>query len=275
MNGVSVIIPMKNAELTIEKCILSIENQSYKPLEIIVCDDGSTDDSVAMVELLMKKYSNIVLLKNEKSNGSANARNQCIKCARYEFIAVQDADDWSDERRIQKEMSFLVAHPEYAIVGAGCFRVNEKGEKKVDIPKEYVTKTDLIWGGHFVHATCIFRKEVLLSVGGYTDNKYTKRDQDYHLLLKLYGQGYKLYNMQECLYYYLSTDKTYFRQIDFTKVRGLMWIRYDGYKRNKMPLWAYLYVLKPLVAVLIPKSIMLRYYKREKKPIKHDDSKIH
>ena len=214
MDGVSVIIPMKNAELTIEKCILSIVNQSYSFLEIIVCDDGSADGSIAVVEHLMQKYDNITLLKNKVSKGVANARNRCIAEAKYNYIAVQDADDWSARDRIEKEMSFLATHPEYAVVGSGCYRVNEFGEKKIDIPMEYISKKDLIWGGHFVHASCIFRKEVLCEVGGYTDNKYTKRDQDYHLLLKLYGKGYRLYNLQECLYYYLSTDATYIRQID-------------------------------------------------------------
>lgn len=93
MDGVSVIIPMKNAELTIEKCILSIVNQSYSFLEIIVCDDGSADGSIAVVEHLMQKYDNITLLKNKVSKGAANARNRCIAEAKYNYIAVQDADD--------------------------------------------------------------------------------------------------------------------------------------------------------------------------------------
>lgn len=264
MVGVSVVIPMKNAQSTIEKCILSMENQSYKPLEIIICDDGSTDGSPDVVEKLKNKFDNIKLLRNDTSKGAANARNQCIAESRYDYIAMQDADDWSDEKRIEKEMTFLFEHEEYVMVASGCYRVNETGEKKADIQKEYVEKEDLVWGGHFIHASCIFKKEALLSVGGYTDNKYTKRDQDYHLLMKLYAKGYKLYNMQECLYYYLSTQDTYTRQIDFSKVKGLMWIRYDGYKRNKMPLWAYLYVFKPLVACLIPRKIMLKYYKKER-----------
>ena len=274
MVGVSVIIPMKNAETTIEKCILSIVGQSYQPLEIIVCDDGSSDLSVALVERLMQEHSNIILLRNETSMGSANARNRCIAVAKYEFVAVQDADDWSAKDRIKKEMLFLKENPQYAIVGTGCYRVNESGETKKEIPIEHVHKKDLIWGGHFVHASCIFRKEALSAVGGYTDNKFTKRDQDYHLLLKLYAQGYELYNMQECLYYYLSTDATYIRQVDFTKVRGLMWIRYDGYRKNHMPLWAYFYVLKPLIAVLIPKCIMIRYYKRGAKFTKNNDMEV-
>lgn len=262
MEGVSVVIPMKDAEATIEKCILSIERQSYRKLEILVCDDASSDRSVQAVEELMEKYGNIRLLRNKTGRGAANARNRCIRRARYDFIAMQDADDWSDEKRIEKEMAFLSAHKEYAAVGTGCYRVNEAGDRKEVLPFEHIQKKDLIWGGHFIHASCIFRKEALLSVGGYTDNPYTKRDQDYHLLMKLYGAGYRLYNMQECLYYYLSTDATYRRQADLSKAKGLMWIRYDGYRRNRMPLWAYLFVAKPLLAALAPKKIIMKYYKR-------------
>lgn len=264
MLGVSVVIPMKNAESTIQKCILSIENQTYYPIEIIVCDDGSTDKSICIVESMEKKYDNIILLKNKICRGSANARNRCIEVAKYNYIAVQDADDWSDKNRIEKEVKFLNSHNQYAIVGTGCYRVNETGQMIKSIPMENIEKKDLIWGGHFIHASCLFRKEALLAVGGYTDNENTRRDQDYHLLMKLYGKGYKIYNIQECLYYCLSTDATYLRQIDFKKVKGLMWIRFDGYKRNNMPLWAYLYVFKPLIACLIPKFIMLKYYKSNK-----------
>ena len=74
MNGVSVIIAMKNAEFTIEKCILSMEKQSFQPLEILVCDDASTDNSVQAVKKIMKKYDNIRLFRNLKSRGAANAR---------------------------------------------------------------------------------------------------------------------------------------------------------------------------------------------------------
>lgn len=262
MNGVSVIIAMKNAEFTIEKCILSMEKQSFQPLEILVCDDASTDNSVQAVKKIMKKYDNIRLFRNLKSRGAANARNRCICRAKYEFIAVQDADDWSDEQRIEKEMAFLSRHKEFAAVGTGCYRISEYGKRKKDIPPERVYRKDLIWGGHFIHASCIFRKEALMSVGGYTDNAFTRRDQDYHLLMKLYAAGYQLYNIQECLYYYLSTNATYERQIDLSKVRGLMWIRLDGYRRNRMPVWAYIFVAKPLLAVLLPKKMMMAYYKR-------------
>lgn len=261
--GVSVVIPMKNAEKTIEKCIKSILSQDYFLIEVLVCDDGSDDCSVEIVEQMMQKYDNIRLFYNKASRGAANARNKCIKKAKYNYIAMQDADDWSASNRISREMEYMKSHPEYSIVGCGCYRVNEKGELQQVIEKENVETKDLVWGGHFIHASCIFKKTALLEVGGYTDNKYTARDQDYHLLMKLYAQGHRLYNMPECLYYYLSTDETYRRQIDIKKVWGLMWIRYDGYKRNRMPLWSYIYVFKPLVAAVIPARIMMKYYKRK------------
>ena len=72
-------------------------------------------------------------------------------------------------------------------------------------------------------------------------------------------------NMQEILYRYTNDSNTFNRTKNWKRVKGLMWIRYDGYKRNKLHFWYYIFVLKPFVKNILPKKLTYKYYLRNKK----------
>lgn len=91
---ISVIIPCYNIEQYIEKCIESIENQTYKNIEIIAVDDGSKDRTVEILENLKEKYNNITVYKNEQNRGAAYSRNFAIQKANGEYIGFVDSDDY-------------------------------------------------------------------------------------------------------------------------------------------------------------------------------------
>ncbi len=258
---ISVIMSVKNGAGCIDKSLHSILNQTFTNFEFIICDDGSTDDTLERLQSYARQDSRIRLLHNDNSKGLAYSLNKCIKESRSNILARQDADDWSDERRFEKQYQYVMDHPEYAIVGTQWFNVSGDGSMKKSDVKACPTAKDQIKGGLFLHPTWMMRKDKLEIVGFYTVNKYTKRSQDYHLALKVLSEGMKMYNLSEPLYYYNADDSTIARSLDWKKVKGLMWIRYDGYKRNKMPLWAYIYILKPMIANLIPRSIMVKHYK--------------
>lgn len=90
---ISIIIPVYNSERYIRKCIKSIINQTYKNIEIVLINDGSTDNSHKICNELCKKYSNITLI-NQKHIGVSAARNEGIKIASGEYISFIDSDDW-------------------------------------------------------------------------------------------------------------------------------------------------------------------------------------
>lgn len=102
---ISVIIPVYNVKKYIEKCIRSILNQSYRKLEIIIIDDGSTDGSEVICEKLKNEDQRIILLHQE-NGGQSSARNKGLEIASGEYIGFVDADDWIDnnffERLIKK-----------------------------------------------------------------------------------------------------------------------------------------------------------------------------
>ena len=91
---ITVIIPCYNIERYIERCIQSVEEQTYKNIEIIAVDDGSKDNTVQILEKLQNKYSNLKVFKNDKNKGAAYARNLAIRKSKGEYIGFIDSDDY-------------------------------------------------------------------------------------------------------------------------------------------------------------------------------------
>lgn len=90
---ISIIVPVYNNEKYLERCILSLINQTYRNLEIILINDGSTDNSKIICEKYLKRDKRIVLI-NQKNSGVSAARNKGIEVATGEWIGFVDSDDW-------------------------------------------------------------------------------------------------------------------------------------------------------------------------------------
>lgn len=253
---------VKNGEKELPLSIGSIQKQSFTDWEFIICDDGSTDGTLSLLKSYQNIDKRIVVLHNETSKGLAYSLNECIKKSRSNILARQDADDSSEANRLEKQYQFVTAHPEYAIVGTCWYNVFSDGSKSKKTVKENPSAIDQVKGGLYMHPSWMMRKDLIKKVGYYTVNKYTLRSQDYHLVMKILGAGMKMYNMQEYLYNYTADENTMKRSRNWERVWGLMWIRWDGYKRNNLPLWCYVYVFKPIITNLIPKSIMFKHYEK-------------
>lgn len=260
---ISVIMAVKNGENDLPKSIGSIQAQTLSDWELIVCDDGSTDNTLSVLNKMAEEDSRITVLHNEASQGSAQARDFCIEIAKSNFIAIHDADDTSAPNRFELQYDFMQKHPEYAIVGSGYYTVKTDGTITGEMhPKSEPTAMDQVKGGLFMHPSFMMRKDMIAKVGFYTISPYTLRSQDYHMVMKVLGAGMKMYNMHECLYYYTADEGMMKRTRNWKNVKGLMWIRWDAYRRNHLPWWCYIYVLKPVVTNLIPKEIMFMHHRK-------------
>lgn len=94
---ISVIVPVYNVEAYLERCMLSLINQTCKKIiEIVLVDDGSTDSSGEMCDQYEKQYENVKVIHKE-NGGLASARNEGLKCAEGEYIAFVDSDDWIEK----------------------------------------------------------------------------------------------------------------------------------------------------------------------------------
>ena len=103
---VSVIIPAYNAAATVERTIASVLNQSYTNLEVLVVDDGSTDETAALVQQMVDVAGRIRLLQ-KPNGGLVSARNHGIAHATGEFIAPVDADDLWHPQKIAKQVALM------------------------------------------------------------------------------------------------------------------------------------------------------------------------
>ena len=92
---ISVIVPIYNSFEYLDKCISSIINQSigFKNIELILVNDGSTDNSEKIIKKYTKKYKNIIYI-DQANGGQANARNNGLKIASGEYVSFVDSDDW-------------------------------------------------------------------------------------------------------------------------------------------------------------------------------------
>ena len=123
--GLSVIVPVYNGEQYIEECLRSIMNQSYKDLQIIVVNDGSTDSTKIIIEKIMVEDCRINLV-NQRNNGVSSARNLGIEYAREEFITFVDCDDTLDLDMYEILMKYTKTS-DFDIIHCGYKRINKNG----------------------------------------------------------------------------------------------------------------------------------------------------
>jgi len=259
---ISVIMSVRNGEKDLEKSMNSLFNQTFTDWELIVCDDGSTDNTLGLLNKYAERDNRVRVLHNSESKGLAYSLNYCIENARSNILARQDADDASDIHRFEIQYPFVISHPEYAVVGTCWYSVDENGVKKENRVPEKPTARQQVKGGLYMHPSWMMRKDQIEKIGFYTVNKYTVRSQDYHFIMKLLAAGMTLYNMPNLLYYYTNDAATRQRHKNWKRVKGLMWIRWDSYKRNHLPIWCYVYVFKPFLVNLIPSRIMDFHYRK-------------
>lgn len=133
MIKISIIVPIYNVEKYLRKCLESIENQTYKNIELILVNDGSTDKSEEIIDEYIKKYDNIKYIKKE-NGGLSDSRNCGVKEATGNYICFVDSDDYLDENLFLSLKQYL--NQEYDMIKYKLIRVDEeyKEIEKIDGP---------------------------------------------------------------------------------------------------------------------------------------------
>ncbi|MBA7555263.1 Undecaprenyl-phosphate 4-deoxy-4-formamido-L-arabinose transferase [subsurface metagenome] len=121
---ISVIMPCYNGAQYLREAIESILNQTFHDFEFVIINDGSTD---ASQEIIDSFNDDRMLVIQQKNMGITKSLNKGLEMARGEYIARQDADDISFPDRFEKQVAYLDAHPEVAVLGGAIIRIDEKG----------------------------------------------------------------------------------------------------------------------------------------------------
>ena len=259
---ISVIMGIYNCAPTLAEALDSLLNQTYQSFKVIMCDDGSTDNTIEVAKAYANKYDNIVLLRNPHNMGLNYTLNYCLQYADSEYIARMDGDDISLPTRLEKEIHFLDNHPEYAIVSCPMIHFDEKGDFKTGtVRTNFPKKKDFIYGTPFCHAPCLVRREAYLKVGGYSVDKKLLRVEDYHLWMKMYAAGFKGAILNEPLYKMRDDRNAIARRTIRNRINET-YVRHIGYNMLKLPWYYQIYAIKPLLVGILPKSIYLYFHRK-------------
>lgn len=251
---ISVLMGIYNCSDTLEQAVKSIQRQTYTNWELILCDDGSSDDTYSVACMLAENDDRIVVLKNECNLGLNYSLNRCLECAKGKYIARMDGDDDCLPTRFEKQLNFLENHHEFAIVSTPMILFDENGEWGRTTSKEFPTREDVVCGSPICHAPMMIRKEAILAVGGYTVNPKMIRVEDVNLWIKLYAAGYRCCNLQEPLYR-MRNDQNALNRRKYKYRINSTYVRLNGCKMMNLGIKCYIKSFTPMVIGLIPASI--------------------
>lgn len=114
--SVSIIIPLYNRKELLCRALRSVLNQTILPLEILICDDGSTDNPQSIMSDFAKSAVPIIWLENKECHGVSHARNQGIAAAKGDFIAFLDSDDEWLPKKLELQLAFFKENPQFNII---------------------------------------------------------------------------------------------------------------------------------------------------------------
>jgi glycosyltransferase involved in cell wall biosynthesis len=208
--AISVIMPVYNAEDFIADALHSILRQSFKDFECIVINDGSTDGTAKILEDIAISDSRIRLIQHEKL-GLVATLNVGLTSARAALIARMDADDISLPERLHIQWRKMEYEKNTILAGCAVRYILSDGRqgRKTFYPRGKEIAAHFYWGSPFSHPTVIFRRDIVLSVGGYREA--FRFCEDYDLWLRIHKLG-NTDNIPVILYQYRLHEQSISRR---------------------------------------------------------------
>ncbi|MGA3161874.1 MAG: glycosyltransferase [Terracidiphilus sp.] len=200
MARISVLMPVYNVRNYVAEALSSIQSQTFADLEIVVVDDGSTDDTLQIVEQIASSDPRIHIIRVPHNLGLTFALNIGLLYCHAPFVARMDGDDIALPTRLEMQLRFLEENPGVALVGCASIQIDQFGRPipglrvarkptEEDIPKIIFLNTPClhIW---------LARRELYDKLDGYREMRYS---EDYDFLLRAWTAGYRLSNLAEPL----------------------------------------------------------------------------
>lgn len=214
--AVSVLMPSFNAGTFLRVAVESVLLQSFTDLELIIVDDGSTDDSFEALDGL--NDGRIRVVRNKQNLGLVESRNIALAHAQAPLIACLDADDIALPTRLEKQVARFEADPNLALLGSQAYLVDAQGKPfgVVDVPSssQEIRRT-ILRHNNIVQSSVMARRSVLNAVGGYPRD--FSLAEDYALWLRVI-MDYKVMNLAERLVCYRIHE----RQVSIQKLQKMV-----------------------------------------------------
>ena len=199
---VSVIMAVFNAENYLAESIESALTQTHLNLELIICNDGSDDNSRIVLSEITD--SRVIILDNDSNRGVSETRNRCLQIAKGSFIAILDSDDIWEPDKLEKQLEYFRQHPGTDIVGTQVTEIDSHGQTLGEriFPSHHKAIFDSrLWFCPFLHSSILVRREAM--------HKYdseTKQAEDWEVENKILLRGHGA-NLDERLVRYRVHDR--------------------------------------------------------------------
>lgn len=190
MPKVSVNILTRNRSELLKKALASVTAQAFTDYEVVVVNDGSSDETSEVLE--NTKIKNFKIIEHSESFGIVQSRQEALNQSGGEYVAILDDDDqWLDPDKLKKQVEFLDNHRDYVLAGGAITSAGNKFRPETDAQ---IRKT-MLFRNNFFTSTIMFRKEAALKAGGFVkDDVDLAEDYDLWLRMGLLG---KMYNFQQ------------------------------------------------------------------------------
>lgn len=187
---ISVIIPIYNGERYLPQAIKSIINQTYKKLEIILINDGSSDGTLKIIRKFINQDRRIRLI-NRENKGLIFSLNEGINASNGDFIARMDSDDISDKHRIETQLNYIYKY-NLDIVGSAVEYIGDKCGYRAYPSKDEEIKMALTIGCPLAHPTVIGRAAIFKQ---HNYSQFAKNYEDYELWCRMAKNGVRFGNV--------------------------------------------------------------------------------
>ncbi|WP_372778318.1 glycosyltransferase family 2 protein [Litorivivens sp.] len=215
---VTVALSCYNHEQYITDAVLSILRQTYPAIELLVYDDGSTDGSVPILQALADTHG--FFFQAQANIGLSATLNQALERARGKYFFQMGSDDIAFLDKVEKQVTFLEANPEYAVCGGNAIYIDGKGQllnkRQVFHPARELVFEDFFEGRKpgFAASTALVRTEAMRAVGGYRPDIAL---EDIYMWMKLSSEGYRFYALNDIMLYYRKHGSNTYKNTAFMR----------------------------------------------------------
>lgn len=191
---ISVLIPTYNVEKYIQCAIECVVSQTYKNIEIIVVDDGSTDDTYSVLEKIKTFEPRLKLFRNDENLGIVKTLNFGLSVCVGEYIVRMDGDDLCDYTKFERQLNFLLNNKDIALIGCDVICIDENNEilNYVKLAHNIICTKKIINYVSPVMHIWMCKKEIYAILNGYRE---LGGSEDYDFLLRLDALGMSFYNL--------------------------------------------------------------------------------
>ena len=180
---VSVLLATRNRAALLSRALASLQHQTLRQLEILVLDDGSTDDTAALLRKLVREDTRIRVFRQERSQGLAAALNHLIEASRGKWLARMDDDDVAYPHRLERQLAYMQAH-RLDVCGTWYRRISRFGHSVMQpVTKHTEIIAELLFQPPLLHPSVMMQRALVERFGGYRPN--VPHAEDYELWTRL------------------------------------------------------------------------------------------